>query len=292
MSEAQAEAVAAEGQEPAGGVEGSNLEGSTGLGVTPSEPQMAADWRDSIPADIRNSLDVESLEDLAKGYVNAQSMIGNSIRIPGKDAGEADWSKFYEKFSDVPGLARYNPDDLSSLYEAAGRPKDAADYKLDAPEEFLQAAHEAGLNRSQVEAMLNHQNAVDAAHSDMDTQQVESDINSLKQEWGMAFETKLQEGQRAVQFLEQSIPGLAAALDATGAGNNPAVIKLMQTLGANLQESDAFGVSREASNQLTPYEARMQIEEILNNPQHPYHEGNEAATERFLELHKFAHPAE
>jgi hypothetical protein len=39
---------------------------------------------------------------------------------------------------------------------------------------------------------------------------------------------------------------------------------------------------------MTPYEAKMQIQEILNNEQHPYHEGDEAATERFLELHKYA----
>ena len=46
------------------------------------------DWRDGLTADIRDGLgDVQSVEDLAKGYVSAQQMIGGSIRIPGKDAG-------------------------------------------------------------------------------------------------------------------------------------------------------------------------------------------------------------
>ena len=261
----------------------------------PAEPMEApesagiADWRDSLPSDIRSSIDVESVEDLAKGYVNAQQMIGGSIRIPGKDAGQEDWNKFYDKFSEVPGLARYNPEDLSSLYDAAGRPKSADDYKVDgAPPEFLQAAHDAGLNRAQVEALLDFEKNVESAHADLEQQEIDQGINSLKQEWGHSFDRKLEEGQRAVAFLENTVPGLAEALEATGAGNHPAMVKVFQALGANLQEGAGFTGSHAASAAMTPYEAKMQIQEILSNEQHPYHEGDEAATERFLELHRYA----
>lgn len=251
--------------------------------VTPAAP---ADWRDSIPADIRDSIDVDSLEDLAKGYVSAQQMIGGSIRIPGKDAGEADWDKFYDKFKEVPGLARYNPEDLSSLYEAAGRPPTKDGYKVEGvPNEFLEVAHQAGLNRAQVEAIHQYNQNAEAAFADLEQKEIDSGINELKQEWGLAFDRKLEEGQRAVAFLEQSAPGLAAALDASGAGNSPAMIKMFQALGANLQEGQGF-TGQQATGGLSPYEARMQIDEILNNPQHPYHEGDELATERFLELHR------
>ncbi len=261
----------------------------------PAEPMEApesagvADWRDSIPSDIRSSIDVESLEDLAKGYVNAQQMIGGSIRIPGKEAGQEDWNKFYDKFSNVPGLARYNPEDLSSLYDAAGRPQSAKDYKVDgAPPEFLQAAHDAGLNRAQVEAIIDFEKNTEAAYSDLEQQEIDQGINTLKQEWGHSFDRKLEEGQRAVAFLESTVPGLTEALESTGAGNHPAMVKVFQALGANLQEGAGFSGSHAESNAMTPYEAKMQIQEILNNEQHPYHEGDEAATERFLELHRYA----
>lgn len=265
-----------------------DIGGSEGAPLSTPYQEGPVDWRDNLSDDIRNSIDVDSLEDLAKGYVNAQQMIGGSIRIPGKDAGQEDWNKFYDKFSNVPGLTRYNPEDLSSLYEAAGRPKDPDSYKLDADRDVLEVFHSAGLNRQQAEAILAHQQAVDQVHSEAEGQEVDANINSLRQEWGMAFETKLAEGQRAVQFLEKSVPGLAAALDSSGAGNNPAMIKLFQTLGSNLSETEAFTNTSQGSNALTPYEARMQIDEILSNPQHPYHEGDEASTERFLELHKYA----
>lgn len=265
---------------------------TTGVSTEPMEaPEQAgvADWRDSIPSDIRASVDVESIEDLAKGYVNAQQMIGGSIRIPGKEAGQEDWNKFYEKFTNVPGLARYNPEDLSSLYDAAGRPQSSKDYKVDgAPAEFLQVAHDAGLNRSQVEAIMDFERNTEAAYSDLEQQEIDKGINTLKQEWGHSFDRKLEEGQRAVAFLENTVPGLAEALEATGAGNHPAMVKVFQALGANLQEGAGFNGSHAQSNAMTPYEAKMQIQEILNNEQHPYHEGDEAATERFLELHRYA----
>lgn len=250
------------------------------------------DWRDGLSADLRSGLgDVQSVEDLAKGYVNAQSMIGNSIRIPGKDAGSEDWDKFYGKFADVPGLTRYNPDDLSSLYEAAGRPADAKGYQIEgAPQEFLEAAHAAGLNRQQVESMLAYEKGIEESHESAEQDALNAGINSLRQEWGLAFDRKVEEGQRAVAFLEQTAPGLAEALDATGAGNNPAVIKLFQALGANLKEGEGFAGTQGSNSGITPAEARAQIEEIHNNPQHPYHNGDEAALEKYLELHRFAHP--
>lgn len=257
--------------------------------VTEASP---ADWRDGLGADIRNGLgDVNSVEDLAKGYVSAQQMIGNSIRIPSKEAGQEDWDKFYGKFSDVPGLTRYNPDDLSSLYEAAGRPADAKGYQIEgAPEDFLQVAHEAGLNRQQVESLLDYEKNLNAQHESAEQDSLTNGINTLRQEWGLAFDRKVEEGQRAVAFLEQTAPGLAEALDATGAGNHPAVIKVFQALGANLKEGEGFAGTNSGNSGMTPSEARAQIEEIHSNPQHPYHNGDEAALEKYLELHRFAHP--
>ena len=119
---------------------------------------------------------------------------------------------------------------------------------------------------------------------------INNGINSLRQEWGLAFDRKVEEGQRAVAFLEKTAPGLAEALDATGAGNNPAVIKLFQALGANLKEGEGFAGTQSSNSGITPAEARAQIAEIQNNPQHPYHNGDEAALEKYLELHRFAHP--
>lgn len=285
MSEATAQAVPEEQAGDTGGDVGQAQEPIV------QSADVGTDWRDSIDPTIRASLDVDSIEDLAKGYVNAQSMIGGSIRIPGKEAGQADWDKFYDRFKDVPGLTRYNPDDLSSLYEAAGRPPDHKGYNLEGvSEDFLKVAHEAGLNRHQVEALVNHDNAVNEVHAAADAQFVEHGINTLKQEWGLAFDRKVEEGRRAVAFLENSVPGLADALDSTGAGNHPAMIRVFQALGANLKEGQGFAGSHEHSSGLTPYEAKMQIQEILNNPQHPYHTGDETALEKFVDLHRYANP--
>lgn len=284
--------TAAEVSEVETGDSGGNVGGTTPEQVSaPNIPtaDVGSDWRDGLDPSVRNSLDVDSIEDLAKGYVNAQQMIGGSIRIPGKDAGEADWNKFYDKFKDVPGLARYNPDDLTSLYDAAGRPGSPKEYGVEGvDEDFLSVAYDAGLNRSQVEAISEYTQNLETYKEGLIQQQVDSGIQQLRQEWGLAFDRKVEEGQRAVAHLEKTIPGLGEALDSSGAGNNAAIIKLFQTLGANLKEGQGFAGTHEGTSGLTPYEARMQIQEIQNNPQHPYHRGDESAMERFLELHKFA----
>lgn len=286
LEQGSAEAMGAET------VESTDHSGGDQAAVTQeAQPHVASDWRDGLAPDVRNALDVDSIEDLAKGYVNAQQMIGGSIRIPSKEAGAEDWDKFYDRFKDVQGLTRYNPDDLTSLYEAAGRPADAKGYGLEGvPEDFLKVAHEAGLNRQQVEAIVGHHQAVDHVHNQMNEEATQQGINALRQEWGLAFDRKVEEGRRAVAFLEQTSPGLAEALDSTGAGDNPAVIRLFQTLGANLKEGQGFAGSHEGSSGITPHEARQQIMEMQNNPQHPYHHGDESAMERFLDLHRYAYP--
>lgn len=266
--------------------------------TTPAEnvaPGVRAvdDWRDGLPADLRSGIgDVQSVEDLAKGYVNAQSMIGGSIRIPGKEAGKEDWDKFYDRFADVPGLTRYNPEDLSTLYEAAGRPADAKGYGFEGvPESFLEVAHAAGLNRTQVQSLLDYEKNLESQSESAEHDAINSGINTLRQEWGLAFDRKVEEGQRAVAFLEQTSPGLSEALDATGAGNHPALIRLFQSLGANLKEGQGFAGTHGGNSGMTPAEARAQIKEIQNNSEHPYHQGDEDALEKYLELHRFANPA-
>ena len=256
----------------------------------PVDIPAPADWREGIPEDIRDGLgDVDNLADLAKGYVNAQSLVGSGIRIPGKEAGEGDWQKFYDRFKDVPGLTRYNPEDLTSLYDAAGRPQDSKSYGVEgASESFLEVAHAAGLNRQQVESLMEYdQNQSDSAES---AQQAElnSGINALRGEWGLAFDHKVAEGQRAVAFLEEQAPGLAEALNATGAGDSPPLIKMFQALGANLKEPDGLGGSTASESGMTPMEAKAQIAEIQNNEQHPFHQGEEAALDHYLELHRYA----
>ncbi len=258
----------------------------------PVDIQAPSDWRDSLPEDIRAGVgDVNTIEDLAKGYVSAQSMVGDSIRIPGAEAGQEDWDKFYGKFDNVPGLTRYDPDNLDSLHQAAGRPPTANDYEVDADADFLGVAHAAGLSRQQVEALLEHDETILDESERESNVALEGDIQELRSEWGLAFEDKIGVAQQAVAFLDGITPGLVDALDSSGAGNLPPIIKLFEQLGANLGESDSgFGDSFQAQSGLTPHEAKAQIAEIQNNPQHPYHNGDESALDHFIELHRFAHP--
>ena len=62
---------------------------------TPEVTQSVADWRDSIPEEIRGHSSLEHINDigaLAKSYVHAQQMVGaDKVALPGKSATADEW---------------------------------------------------------------------------------------------------------------------------------------------------------------------------------------------------------
>ena len=124
-------------------------------------------WRSDLPEELREAGSLKDIPDvgtLAKAYVDAQSYIGGSIRIPGQDAGEEAWSDFKGKLNGIPGLGTIptpeSPqEDWASFYNKLGRPENADGYSIDRPENlpgdpeaeqaFLEKMHEVGLNNKQ-----------------------------------------------------------------------------------------------------------------------------------------------
>jgi hypothetical protein len=126
------------GDGTAGGGTGTGNAGKAGAG---DAGQGGADWRSSIPDDIRGEKSLADIKDvgaLAKGYVESQKMIGRSIRIPGKDAEKTDFDAFYGKLREVPGVV-YMPDGadeaaMGDLYTKLGRPESPDKYQLKRPD--------------------------------------------------------------------------------------------------------------------------------------------------------------
>ena len=75
-------------------------DGAPGAAPEAAAPAPAPDWRSAIPEDVRGSpslQNIESIEDLATQFVNAQGLIGNSIRIPSDNASDEDRAAFRQK---------------------------------------------------------------------------------------------------------------------------------------------------------------------------------------------------
>ena len=122
---------------------------------------MTDEWRDNLPEELKGHkglADVKDVNGLAQQFLDGQAMIGNSIRVPGPDAGTEALAAFHTKLSDkVPGLIptpdRDNPEQMNALYKQMGRPDDVMGYEhpegVDATKmgDFAKLAHELGLVR-------------------------------------------------------------------------------------------------------------------------------------------------
>lgn len=274
-----------------------------------SAPIAPSNFLDSLPDDLKGEKclhDFKDLTGLAKSYVNAQKMIGNSVRIPGEDAGEEQLSDFYEKLTKVPGVMRTpNPDDPDSLNDflnKIGRPETPDGYRLDIPDgldiekeqlgSFLQDAHKIGLTNSQTNHLLQKQLGAEAKAQEAFQAKSEEAIKTLKEAWGSDFDTRLKGAQELASMYEEQYGTDMSELIAQ-AGTNPALVQILADQAKTFTEQGVMKGSQKLNYGVTPSEARAQIDEIKGNRNHAYYDpnspGHEAAQQKMTKLYEIAY---
>jgi hypothetical protein len=234
---------------PAAGTEGgqgaaSNTGGAAGAAAP------AGSWYDSIEdGDLKGYVQNKGWKDpveLANGYRNLEKLLGGE-KIPMPKGAE-----------DKEGWAR--------VYDSLGRPKTADEYGLQLPEggngDFLKAAagkfHELGLSKAQAAELANWYNEqatgqVGAAQQ-AQAAKVEQDIQSLKGEWGQAWEENVELGRRAARQFGLDQAKLESLENAFGTAE---MLKFMSRIGRGLTEhsfesgrsTNSFGMTPEAARQ-------------------------------------------
>lgn len=225
-------------------------------------PAAGASWLDSIQ-DAETKAWAESKgwktpEDVAKSTRNLEKLLGGEKVPMPKDA------------NDVEGWDRF--------FKAAGRPDAPDAYGLDkiegADPEFSKAAadafHKAGLNPQQVAGIVEfygaHAKAAIEAQETAYAQQSQIDVAGLREEWGPAFDAKLDAAKRAVK--------LAGVDEATAQKIERAVgVKVAASLFAKIGEATTESAFRTANGGgggdttfLTPAAASEQKASLLKDP--------------------------
>jgi hypothetical protein len=239
------------------------------------------DWKETLPEELKNDPTLQNYKDvesLAKTVVHQQKMMGNRIPMPKNDEEKAE------------------------LYTKLGRPDEPSKYKVEIPEthqqyfrdesvsEFKNVAHKIGLNNEQINALMDFQ--ISQVNYELDQQQnglsVQKDEveSTLKQEWGFDYDKNIRSAQRALQvYGDEDIKQLMN----TEVGNNPAVIKLFARLGKEVTEDMAQNTQNNSLN-VSPLDAKQEIENIMSNPKHPYfdasHREHKTAVEQMRQLHE------
>ena len=119
----------------------------------PETQEQQPHLSDSLPEDLRNEPSLKNLTDagsLAKSFVHAQRMIGaDKVALPGKSATDEEWRGVYSKIGMPAEASGYE-------YEA--------DFDEQEHQSFRAAAHAAGLNVKQAQAMASFLDSQEKKH--------------------------------------------------------------------------------------------------------------------------------
>jgi hypothetical protein len=242
------------------------------------QAEASTDWRASLPEDIRGSKVFDSVQDinsLAKQFVDAQSHIGNSIRIPGEDASAEAVDAFHQKIMNKTNLMvrPTTSEDYQKVFESMGKPEDGKGYVnpegVDGYEHLRELALNANMTNKQFKSMVNSVAGLDATALESQQATQKESRAVVEGEWGAAFD---QNSSQAIALLEatgapESIIALAKEGDIDGDS-----LKWFHALSQKITGGAApNAVGDNGHNQvMTPAEATAQLGEIMSNKDSPY----------------------
>ena len=266
----------------------------------------------SLPDELKDEPSLKNVKDtttLVKNYINAQKMIGNSIRIPRQDDPQEMKDSFFAKLKDVPGIVKLptpgNKAEQEALFSAMGRPMTADGYKIEPPEgaaisddvsnAFKGLAHQIGLSQNQVKAVADFQFKLEAAARVQNEEEVKQTKEILSQEWGKDYDNRINAVKELLNTYSNKFPEHAASLADNRLINNPVVLLMAAELAKTYKEKGLITESNNLKFGLTPEEAREKISEVRQNPElykaytddrHPNHK---AIVEKMQQYYNAAH---
>lgn len=239
------------------------------------------DWREGWAPELKGEKSLESFKDaasLAKAYVETKRMVGSSIRLPKDDAPPEEKTKFFRETMAKFGLPE-SPDKYA--YTKPNIPDEQ--WSDAAVKAFLPVAHEIGLTNAQVQRLLEWQ-AGTATEATKQTQAEKDKAylaaeSALKEKWGPQFDAKITLAKQAVGSRGESFQN---KLIEAGLDNDPEVLDFLATVGGMLAEDGIIvGPVDGASN---AEQARLKLQEIYANRDHPYWKGDQKAQDEVLAL--------
>ncbi len=179
-------------------------------------------WTDDLPEPLKASKTLAKFsgpswkESLAKSYVELEGHLGKSIQLPGKDAKDEDWSKFFDR---------------------VGRPKAADDYAIEPVEgsdpgylsKIKGMFHAAGLSQAQAERLHKHlvaeAVATNQAAAEARAKAVQDGETVLREAWGQKYDAKIETVRRFV--LNTGGEDAMKHLEEIGVASDPVILQLI-----------------------------------------------------------------
>lgn len=235
---------------------------------TPAEVAQGGsgnDFLSLVPEELRDHPSLSPIKDvpnLARSYINAQRLIGTDK---------------------LPLPANPTDEDLDNIFGRLGRPEQPDGYAIQADgnilteddtTRFKEAAHALRLTPDQATGILNYylseaSNSAEGMQVTM-KEQAEQTEASLRQEWGQAYDTKLQAAQSAIkEFDGDGVLGMDLA-DGTKVGNHPAFVKVFAAIAdfkKTVTSEDSIAEPAMA-NVMTRQQAQAEVDTIMRSPEY------------------------
>ncbi len=272
------------------------------------EPGTSGNWRDALPDEIKADASLANFQDIgqmAKSFIDMKSYQGNSIHIPGDDAGDEQRATFITKLLDkAPGVMMRpdfnNSEQSKEFYRTLGMPEKADGYEFTAPEgkkidedkvnQFRTMAHDIGLTKSQFNKFITAITESDIGEVEAaETAQKES-MDALNKEWGMATPERI---SQALSIAERTKAPDHVIASIKEGKMDVEMVKWIHSLSVSIGggEGNNLGNLPPTNNgAMTPAEAKEKVDEIYKNRDHPFHKGDKEAMKRMIELVGFANP--
>lgn len=262
----------------------------TGQDPAPGQSQAQSDWREIIPESFREAswaTKYKTADDFFKGVDWMNQTIGKKnvvqgIELPGEDAKPEDWDAFYNSLGRPEKPDGYELPELKDIPEGFVLPEDK--------QFWANMAHRHGLTKKQAAGLFSefmqdmserYKSALEGSASAMveaAKKRMQESADVLKGEWGDDFGANLNLAKRAAEHL-----GILDSLDQSGAGNDPAVLKLAAELGKMLGE-DNMRRGDPSGGGMTKEEALAKITAIKASPE--YNSFNPAFGEKRSEVER------
>lgn len=272
--------------------------------------EQTPEWLEQLPEPMRELPFIgksQSMEEAINHIKDAADTMGNSLRIPGPNAGDEDKKRFQErvleKFPDLMPVPSDSDDEAyAKVLERLGAPGEHTAYKLPEIEGFKwdegfaeslqKQAQAAGLTKRQFTEYAK-QVGTQMHEQGLSAQQAhEQAIGQLKQEWGEAFDSRR---QQMVNYLEQTQAPESLRAAVKDGKADPATMKWLHQMMAKSRKEDPEGADQGGpaggDPVLTPTEAQARIQEILNNPDY-FNPGprQKVLMEEMLKMQRLANP--
>lgn len=262
--------------------------GNSQVAAATTPAPTATDWTSSLSPELKGLVETKGFKDpgmALESYRNLEKLVGTPqerlLKLPEK-ADDAAWGDIFNKL---------------------GRPSKADEYQFQLPKEMgdentakwaKETFHKLGLTKTQAEKLMTEwtqQNkAMLEASENAKITKNETENNTLKREWGMAFDQNINVAKQAVREFgldSETIDKLEDALGFAG------VMKFMHQVGSKMgEDSFTVGDRRQSFGALTPDAARHQINALRadNDFIRRYTNGDVEAKQKMEKLHQMAYP--